>query len=103
MKSVQRIFATIKALIALLNKLLPLVGDIMECIKMVDTLVDTFNTQRENGKLKDVGFVEYFTAIVRLVSDLAPLGYTFVETIEKIFEYASKFEEFQAQQNIVGN
>lgn len=63
----------------------------MECIKMVDTLVDTFIEKREQGELKGVSFVEYVVSIINLIGELAPYGYTFIESVEKIVEYAHRY------------
>lgn len=91
MKSVKRFFAIAKAILELINKLLPLVGDIMECIKVVDTLVDKFVEERKNGKLKDVDIVTYISEVLNLVGEIAPLGYSFVECVELLVNYAHKF------------
>lgn len=91
MNRVKRFFKTVKAVLALVNKLLPLVGDIMECIKMVDTLVDAFIERRKQGDLKGVSFVDYAMDIIHLIAEIAPLGYSFVETVELLIDYAHKF------------
>lgn len=93
MKRVKRFFQIAKAVLQLISKLLPLVGDIMECIKVVDTLVDKFNEEREKGQLKDVSFIDYCSALLRLISELAPLGYTFVETVETLIQYGVNFKD----------
>lgn len=93
MKSVKRFFQIAKAILQLINKLLPLVGDIMECIKVVDTLIDKFVEERKNGKLKDVDIVTYISEVFRLVGEIAPLGYTFVETVELLVNYATNFKD----------
>lgn len=94
MSRVKRFFTVAKSVLQLISKLLPLVGDIVECIKVVDTLVDSFIEQREKGDLKGVSFIDYVSGIVDLISKIAPLGYSFVETCELLFEYVKKYSDF---------
>lgn len=91
MKRVKRFFQVAKAILQLVSKLLPLVGDVVECIKVVDSLVDSFIEKRKNGELKDVDVVTYISEVLHLVGEIAPLGYSFVESIELLVDYAHKF------------
>lgn len=102
MSRVKRFFQVAKSVLALLGKLLPLVGDTLECIKVVDSLVDSFIEKRKNGELKDVDFITYATKIIDLVGEIAPLGYTFIETMEMLVEYVHKFAEQQKNAELYG-
>lgn len=100
MSRVKRFFQIAKSVLELLSKLLPLVGDTLECIKVVDTLVDQFIEKRKNGELKDVDFLTYASKIIELIGEIAPLGLSFFETMELLFDYVHKYGQALKEQEL---
>ena len=99
---------------SIVSKLSQLVGDGLDVIKVVDSVVDSFIEERKNGKLKDVDFFEYAMAVCNLISAIAdvgePLGdvvsniVSLFETSQKIkMQGMSKADSIKAVKTIVNN
>ena len=90
----------------IVSKLSQLVGDGIDVIKVVDSVVDSFIEQRKNGKLKDVDFYDFASAVCDLISKIAESGEPLADVVNNIlalFESMGKLDSTNLVETISNN
>lgn len=95
-KRAKNFIRRVQEVLRLTAKVSELVGDGIDVIALVDSVVDSFVALRKNGKLKDADFFEFTSAICDLIVKVAETGRPLGDVIVDILDLFDSSEKLQA-------